>query len=59
MTRVVDVGGDPPCWAHLFEPPERDLQGPPDIELPVRAFYRRARQPGCTMSRELPSGSRK
>jgi hemoglobin len=42
MTRVVDVGGDPPCWAHLLEPPECDLRGPHDIELLVRAFYRRA-----------------
>lgn len=42
MTSPVDTGGDPPCWAHLFEEPERDLRDRADIEVLVRAFYRRA-----------------
>ncbi|MGZ6979932.1 MAG: group III truncated hemoglobin [Acidimicrobiia bacterium] len=42
MTLRPDLGGDPPCWSHLLEPPERDLCDPVDIELLVRSFYRRA-----------------
>ncbi len=42
MTIPVDVGGDPPCWSHRFEPPERDLRDASDIGRLVRAFYRRA-----------------
>ncbi len=33
-----EQGGDPACWAHLFE--ERDLDTGADIEDLVRAFYR-------------------
>lgn len=42
MTSALESGGDPPCWAHLFEPPRRDLCDPAGIERLVRAFYRRA-----------------
>ncbi len=42
MTSALEMGGDPPCWAHLVEPPRRDLCDAVDIEQLVRAFYRRA-----------------
>lgn len=42
MTVPTDVGGDPPCWSHLVEPPDRDLRDSADIEQLVRAFYRYA-----------------
>lgn len=42
MTSALELGGDPPCWAHLVEPPRRDLCDTADIEQLVRAFYRRA-----------------
>jgi len=42
MTVQADSGGDAPCWAHLVEPPARDLRDSSDIEQLVRAFYRRA-----------------
>jgi hemoglobin len=42
MTVPADVGGDPPCWSHLVEPPDRDLRDGTDIEQLVRSFYRRA-----------------
>lgn len=42
MTVPTDLGGDPPCWAHMVEPPDRDLRDCADIEQLVRAFYRRA-----------------
>lgn len=42
MTGALELGGDPPCWAHLIEAPRRDLCDTADIEQLVRAFYRRA-----------------
>ena len=42
MTVPTDMGGDPPCWSHLVEPPDRDLRDSADIEQLVRAFYRYA-----------------
>ena len=44
MTDRADLGGDPACWAHLFDD-ARDLPDLDDvvgIETLVRAFYRRA-----------------
>ena len=38
MTVPTDMGGDPPCWSHLVEPPDRDLRDSADIEQLVRAF---------------------
>ena len=42
MTGALELGGGPPCWAHLGEPTRRDLCDTADIEQLVRAFYRRA-----------------
>ena len=42
MTSPVDLGGDPPCWSHLLDPPERDLCDRTDVAHLVRSFYRRA-----------------
>ncbi len=42
MTRPVDEGGDPACWAHLFETPESDIADRDDVEHFVRDFYRQA-----------------
>lgn len=41
MTRPVDEGGDPACWAHLFEMPS-DIGDRADVERFVRDFYRLA-----------------
>ncbi len=35
-----DVGGDPACWAHVFE--RHDLTTRADVEVLVRTFYRAA-----------------
>jgi hemoglobin len=37
-----DVGGDPACWAHLFDDQRRDVATRRDVELLVRTFYRAA-----------------
>jgi len=42
MTRPIDEGGDPACWAHLFETPELDIVDRADVEHFVRDFYRQA-----------------
>lgn len=42
MTTPADEGGDPACWAHLFETPTSDIRGRSDIERFVRDFYRQA-----------------
>jgi hemoglobin len=34
-----DVGGDPPCWAHLFEA-RHDIATRADLECLMRDFYR-------------------
>jgi hemoglobin len=46
MTKPVEEGGDPACWAHLFETPEADIGDRSDIELFVRDFYRQAAMDG-------------
>lgn len=38
--RVSDVGGDPACWAHVFE--RHDLATRTDVDLLVRTCYRAA-----------------
>lgn len=35
-------GGDPPCWAHLFDDTRADIVDRDDIERLVRDFYRSA-----------------
>ena len=35
-----EFGGDPPCWAHLLDEPDRDLRDRGDIDVLVRDFYR-------------------
>jgi hemoglobin len=42
MTTPADEGGDPACWAHLFESPTSDIRGRSDIDRFVRDFYRQA-----------------
>jgi hemoglobin len=42
MTRPIDEGGDPACWAHLFATPESDIVDRADVERFVRDFYRQA-----------------
>ena len=42
MTSPTDLGGDPPCWSHLLDPPERDLCDGTDVAHLARSFYRRA-----------------
>jgi len=42
MTRPIDEGGDPACWAHLFGTPESDIVDRADVEHFVRDFYRQA-----------------
>ena len=37
-----DEGGDPPCWAHLFDDSRHDIAGRADLECLVVAFYRDA-----------------
>jgi hemoglobin len=40
VTSGSDIGGDPPCWAHVFDKPEHDLCDRGDVEQLVRSFYR-------------------
>jgi hemoglobin len=44
MSDVADLGGDPACWAHVFDDGRErpDIRDVDDIEHLVRAFYRRA-----------------
>lgn len=43
MPRVAEPdGGDPPCWAHLFDDTRADIVDRDDIERLVRDFYRSA-----------------
>jgi hemoglobin len=42
MTRPIDEGGDPACWAHLFETPTADIADRADVDHFVRDFYRQA-----------------
>jgi hypothetical protein len=38
MTKPAEEGGDPACWAHLFETPESDIGDRSDVEVVVRDF---------------------
>jgi truncated hemoglobin YjbI len=38
----VDQGGDPACWAHVFDAERHDLATRSDVAALVRAFYRAA-----------------
>jgi hemoglobin len=40
VTSGSDIGGDPPCWAHVFDKQEHDLNDRGDVEQLVRSFYR-------------------
>ncbi len=39
---LADEGGDPACWAHLFNDMRHDITGRDDIQRLVVAFYRDA-----------------
>jgi truncated hemoglobin YjbI len=38
----IEEGGDPACWAHLFDPERHDLAVRSDVAALVRSFYRAA-----------------
>lgn len=38
----IEEGGDPACWAHVFDPERHDLATRGDVAALVRSFYRAA-----------------